>query len=121
MTNINLVPGDTTLERMIAETGEGVYLETNKSWSIDDRRLNFQFAVELAREIKDGKLGRLYKNGSYAGITPEFWGSMDAIAGQEEWRMFGIINCGKGQPGQVMRVGHGAAPARFQGVRVGIQ
>ncbi|HEV3232328.1 MAG TPA: TldD/PmbA family protein, partial [Candidatus Dormibacteraeota bacterium] len=120
MTNINLVPGDSSLERMIAETGDGVYLETNKSWSIDDRRLNFQFGVELAREIKGGKLGRLYKNGSYGGITPEFWNSMDALAAEPEWRMFGIINCGKGQPGQVMRVGHGAAPARFQGVRVGV-
>ena len=65
-------------------------------------------------------VGKLYKNGSYAGITPDFWNSCDAVAGQDEWRMYGLINCGKGQPGQVMRVGHGASPARFQNVRVGV-
>jgi TldD protein len=120
MTNINIVPGDSSLDEMIANTKDGVYLHTNKSWSIDDRRLNFQFSTEMAFEIKNGKLGKMYRNGSYAGITPDFWGSCDAVAGSNEWRMFGIINCGKGQPGQTMRVGHGAAPARFQGVKVGI-
>ena len=120
MTNINIEPGDSSLEAMIADTKDGIYMATNRSWSIDDRRLNFQFATEVAYEIKDGKLGRMYRNASYAGITPDFWNSLDAIAGPSEWRMFGLINCGKGQPGQVMRVGHGAAPARFQGVRVGI-
>ncbi|MHB8510420.1 MAG: TldD/PmbA family protein [Candidatus Dormibacteria bacterium] len=120
MTNINILPGNSNLEEMIAGTREGVYMHTNRSWSIDDRRLNFQFSTEMAWEIKDGKLGRMYKNGSYAGITPEFWNSMDALGGPEEWRMYGVINCGKGQPGQVMRVGHGAAPARFRNVRVGI-
>jgi TldD protein len=120
MTNINLLPGDSSLEDMVASTKQGIYLETNRSWSIDDRRLNFQFGVELAREIKDGKLGRLLRDATYAGITPDFWNSCDAVAGEPEWRMFGVINCGKGQPGQTMRVGHGAAPARFQDVRVGI-
>jgi TldD protein len=120
MTNINIVPGDSSFEAMIADTKDGIYMCTNKTWSIDDRRLNFQFGTELAYQIKDGKLGKMYRNASYAGITPDFWNSCDAVAGKDQWRMYGIINCGKGQPGQVMRVGHGAAPARFQGVRVGI-
>ena len=121
MTNINLEPGESSLEEMIADTPDGVYMATNKSWSIDDRRLNFQFGTEMAREVKDGKLGRMLRNANYAGITPEFWNSCDAIGGRDEWKMWGLINCGKGQPGQTMRVGHGAAPARFQGVRVGIR
>jgi TldD protein len=120
MTNVNILPGDSSLEEMIAGTQDGILMQTNKSWSIDDRRLNFQFGTEMAWEIKDGQRGKLYRNGSYAGITPEFWNSCDAIAGPSEWRMFGLINCGKGQPGQVMRVGHGAAPARFQDITVGI-
>jgi TldD protein len=120
MTNINILPGDSSLEEMIAGTRDGILMQTNKSWSIDDRRLNFQFGTEMAWEIKDGKRGKLYRNGSYAGITPEFWNSCDAVGGQSEWAMFGLINCGKGQPGQIMRVGHGAAPARFQNVTVGI-
>ncbi len=120
MTNINILPGDTSLEEMVEGTKDGILMHTNKSWSIDDRRLNFQFGTEMAWEIKDGKRGRLYRNASYAGITPDFWNSCDAVAGPSEWRMFGLINCGKGQPGQVMRVGHGAAPARFRDVTVGI-
>lgn len=120
MTNINILPGEGTLEEMIAGTREGIYMKTNKSWSIDDRRLNFQFGMEIAWEIRDGRLGRMLRDPSYAGITPEFWNSMDAIAGPSEWRMYGITNCGKGQPGQSMRVGHGAAPARFRDARVGI-
>jgi TldD protein len=121
MTNINLEPGDSSLEEMIAGTSEGIYMSTNKSWSIDDRRLNFQFGTEIAWEIRDGKLGRMLRNANYAGMTPEFWNSCDAVGGPGEWRMWGLINCGKGQPGQTMRVGHGAAPARFRGVQVGIR
>lgn len=120
MTNINLEPGDWTLAGMIRDTKDGVLMETNKSWSIDDRRLNFQFATEAAWEIKDGSLGPLLKNPNYTGITPEFWGSCDAIGNRDEWRMWGTPNCGKGQPSQTAHVGHGSAPARFRGVRVGV-
>ncbi|MGB2941008.1 MAG: TldD/PmbA family protein [Candidatus Dormiibacterota bacterium] len=120
MTNINLEPGESSLDEMIAGTEKGILLRTNKSWSIDDRRLNFQFGTEIAFEVKDGEVGQVYKNATYAGITPDFWSACDAIAGPADWRMFGLINCGKGQPGQTMRVGHGAAPARFRDVRVGI-
>jgi TldD protein len=120
MTNVSLEPGDSSLEQMIAETKDGVYMETNRSWSIDDKRLNFQFGTQLGYEIVDGKRGRMLKNATYAGITPEFWNSCDAIAGKSEWRVWGLANCGKGQPPQVAHVAHGAAPARFQNVRVGI-
>lgn len=118
MTNINLEPGDSSLEEMIATTEHGVYLETNRSWSIDDVRLNFQFGTQNGWEIVDGKRTRLVRNAVYSGRTPEFWGSCDAVAGPDEWRMFGVVNCGKGQPSQLMHVGHGAAPCRFRNVRV---
>jgi TldD protein len=121
MTNVSIEPGAAgSIEDLIADTDEGIYLETNRSWSIDDRRLNFQFGTEIAREIRGGRLGRLYRNASYAGITPEFWGSLDAVCGAGEWRLWGLTNCGKGEPGQVMSVSHGAAPARFRGVQVGV-
>ena len=120
MTNVSLQPADSSLERMIAETRDGVYMETNRSWSIDDKRLNFQFGTQLAYEIVDGKRGRMLKNATYAGITPEFWNSCDAVAGKSEWRVWGLANCGKGQPPQTAHVAHGASPARFQNVRVGI-
>lgn len=120
MTNINLEPGEWTLEDMISDTDEGVFLSTNRSWSIDDRRINFQFGTEIGWEIKRGKLGRMIKNPTYTGITPRFWNSCDAIAKKEHWQMWGTPNCGKGEPGQVAHVGHGAAPARFKNVQVGV-
>lgn len=121
MTNINLEPGDWTLDEIIRDTREGLFLATNTSWSIDDKRLNFQFATEAAYEINNGSIGRLYKNPTYAGKTPEFWRSCDAIAGKAEWVMWGIPACGKGEPCQIAHVGHGASPARFRQVRVGIR
>ncbi len=120
MTNVNLEPGTSSLQEMIAETKDGVYMETNRSWSIDDKRLNFQFGTQLAYEIVNGKRGRMLKNATYAGSTPEFWNSCDAIGGPAEWRLWGLTNCGKGQPPQLAHVAHGSAPARFQNVRVGI-
>ncbi len=120
MTNVSLEPGDWTLDDMIADTDEGIYMETNRSWSIDDKRLNFQFGTELAREIKNGKLGDLVKNATYTGITPQFWGSCDAIVNRDGWVVWGTPNCGKGQPEQVAHTGHGASASRFRNVRVGV-
>jgi TldD protein len=120
MTNVNLDPGDWTLEDLIADTDEGIYMETNRSWSIDDKRLNFQFGTEIAREIKKGHLGELIKNATYTGMTPQFWGSCDAICNRDHWVVWGTPNCGKGQPEQVAHTGHGAAPARFRNVQVGL-
>ena len=122
MTNVSIEPGQAgSLEDLIADTDEGIYLETNRSWSIDDRRLHFQFATEVAREITGGELGRLYRDASYAGVTPRFWASLDAICSAPEWRLHGLLNCGKGEPGQIMAVSHGAAPARFRNVQVGVK
>jgi TldD protein len=121
MTNVNLEPGDWEMGDLIADTGEGLYMELNRSWSIDDKRLNFQFGTEIAYEIKNGKMGRMIKNATYTGITPEFWGSCDAICNANHWRVWGTPNCGKGQPGQVAHTGHGTAAARFRNVRVGVR
>ncbi|MGH2692351.1 MAG: TldD/PmbA family protein [Actinomycetota bacterium] len=121
MTNINLEPGEGTLPELIGDTKDGLLMSTNTSWSIDDMRVNFQFGCEVAWRIKDGKLGEMYRNPNYTGITTEFWGSCDAVCGREDWTVWGTPNCGKGQPGQVARVGHGTAPARFRNVRVGVR
>jgi TldD protein len=121
MTNLNLEPGAGTLEELIGEVDRGIYMETNKSWSIDDKRLNFQFGTQIAWEIERGRLGRMLRDATYTGITPQLWGSMDAVAGPEAWVVSGLTNCGKGQPGQSAHVSHGAAPARFRDVQVGVR
>jgi TldD protein len=121
MTNVSLLPGEKplTLEQLISDTEHGVYMETNRSWSIDDKRYNFQFGTEIGWEIKNGKRTRMLKNCSYSGITTEFWNSLDAICSRAEWVLWGTPNCGKGQPQQVMGTGHGAAPSRFRNIKVG--
>jgi TldD protein len=95
-------------------------VDSNKSWSIDDKRLNFQFGTEMGWRIKNGKIEGLVKNALYTGITPEFWGSCDAVCSKKFWHIWGIPSCGKGEPMQVAHVAHGAAPARFRKVRVGV-
>ncbi|MGD0014813.1 MAG: metallopeptidase TldD-related protein, partial [Bryobacteraceae bacterium] len=117
MTNVSLLPGEQSLEEVFE--GDAIYLETNRSWSIDDRRYNFQFGCEIGWEIRGGKRVRMLKNPSYTGITTEFWNSCAAIAGREHWVLWGTPNCGKGQPEQVMGTGHGASPARFRRVKIG--
>jgi TldD protein len=119
MPNVSLEPGDGgTLEDLVAGVDAGLYLETNRSWSIDDRRLQFQFTTEVAREIRGGELRGLRRNPLYAGVTPGFWRSLDAVGSASERRLHGLTNCGKGEPGQFAHVSHGAVPARFRGVDV---
>jgi len=120
MTNVSLEPGTWDFNDMIADTDDGILMETNRSWSIDDMRLNFQFGTEVGYEIKNGQRGRLLKNCTYAGITPDFWNSCDAIGNEKHWILWGTPNCGKGEPMQTMGTGHGASPARFHNVRVGV-
>ena len=120
MNNVSLEPGNWELDDLIADTDDGLLMEMNRSWSIDDRRFNFQFGTEVGYEIKNGKLGKLLRNCTYTGITPEFWNSCDAVCNEGSWTMWGIPNCGKGQPGQIGHTGHGAAPARFRNVQVGV-
>lgn len=121
MTNISILPGPKplTFDQLIGSTDDGIYMETNRSWSIDDKRYNFQFGCEIGWEIKSGKLTRMLKNPSYSGITTEFWNSMDAICSRDQWTLWGTPNCGKGQPMQTMGTGHGASPARFRNVKIG--
>jgi TldD protein len=121
MTNVSIRPGEKplTFDQLISSTDHGIFFKTNRSWSIDDKRYNFQFGTEIGWEIKGGKLGRMLKNPSYSGITTEFWNSMDAICSRDEWTLWGTPNCGKGQPMQTMGTGHGASPARFRNVKVG--
>ena len=121
MTNLHLEPGEGSLDELIGGVEDGIFLQTNKSWSIDDKRLNFQFGTQVAREIKGGKLGRMLRDATYTGRTPVFWGSLDAVAGPNEWRLHGLTNCCKGQPGQHAHVSHGASPARFRNVQVGFK
>jgi TldD protein len=121
MTNVSLEPGHAgTLADLIADTDDGVLIETNRSWSIDDRRLQFRFEGEAAWEISGGERGRLLRNPSYTGVTPEFWARCDAVCSPSEWRLTSLLDCGKGEPGQVMHVSHGCAPARFRDVEVGV-
>jgi TldD protein len=96
-------------------------MDTNRSWSIDDKRLNFQFGCEIGWEIRNGKRGRMIKNPTYTGIGPRFWGSLDMLGNESEWTFWGTPNCGKGQPGQVGHTGHPSVPCRFRGVRVGVR
>ena len=121
MTNLHLEPGSGSFDDLLADVDDGVFLCTNKSWSIDDKRLNFQFGTQIAWEIKKGKLGRMYRDATYMGVTPKFWSGLDAVAGSEEWKLYGLTNCGKGQPGQHAHVSHGTAPGRFRNVQVGVR
>jgi TldD protein len=119
MTNVSLLPGSWNFGDLIESTDDGILMETNRSWSIDDRRYQFQFSTEIGWEIKGGKKVRMLKNPSYSGITTEFWNSCDAIGNAESWTLWGTPNCGKGQPMQTMGTGHGASPSRFRNVHIG--
>jgi TldD protein len=121
MTNINIEPREGSLADIIGDTKDGIFMATNQSWSIDDKRVNFQFGCEIAWRIKGGKLTQMFRNPNYTGITTEFWQSCDAVGGREDWTLWGTPNCGKGQPVQTARVGHGTAPARFRNVQVGVR
>jgi TldD protein len=120
MCNLSLLPGTVPFEHLFDDVRDGIYMESNRSWSIDDRRLNFQFGCEMGWEIKNGKRGRLLKNPTYAGLTPQFWNACDAIADEQSWFAWGTPNCGKGEPMQTGRTTQAAAPARFRNVSVGV-
>ncbi|HEV7180000.1 MAG TPA: TldD/PmbA family protein [Candidatus Baltobacteraceae bacterium] len=120
MCNLNLLPGDVPFDNLFDDINDGVYFESNRSWSIDDRRLNFQFGCEIGWEVKNGKRGKMVKNPTYAGVTPKFWNSCDAVGDKNSWNAWGTPNCGKGEPMQTGRTAQCAAPARFRNVRVGV-
>jgi len=118
MTNVSLEPGEGSLESLIADVDDGLYLETPSSWSLDDKRMNFHFSAEICREIKNGQLGKFYKGASFQGRTPIFWGNCLRVAGPEEWKVWGFLNCAKGEPLQSAHVAHGASPALLKDVTV---
>jgi len=116
ITNLSLEPGTWELDDLVADTEDGILCDTVKMWSIDQRRLNFQFTTEIGWEIKGGRRGRMLRNPTYQGQTPQFWRSCDAICSARHFELWGVPNCGKGNPMQVAEMSHGAAPARFRGV-----
>lgn len=120
MNNISLEPGDWTLDEIIKDTKRGVFVDTPKSWSLDDKRLNFHFSQQIAYEVVDGARGRMLKNPAYHDLTPHFWNACDAVAGKDEWHLWGMPSCAKGEPVQIAHVSHGAAPSRFRDVKVGV-
>lgn len=118
--NLSLMPGTSSWDDLVGGVEDGVIMDANKCWSIDQQRVNFQFGCEIGWRVKGGKVAGLVKNPTYQGITPEFWGSCDAIGGPDQWKLVGVANCGKGQPGQTAEMSHGSSPARFRGVQVGV-
>lgn len=118
MANINLEPGTSSLKEMIAQTEKGIIMEANNSWSIDDYRNKFQFGCEYARLIENGVVTKTVKNPSYRGITVPFWNSLKAVGSAEENEIYGSPYCGKGEPSQIIRVGHSSPPCLFQNIEV---
>ncbi|MBP7795457.1 MAG: TldD/PmbA family protein [Elusimicrobiales bacterium] len=118
ITNLGLMPGEWEYDDIIKSTKKGVILENNRSWSIDQKRLNFQFGCEIGWLIENGKIKKMVKNPVYQGITHKFWGSCDAIANEKYWKLYGVSNCGKGQPGQIFKMTHASSPARFKNVKI---
>ncbi len=119
--NLSLMPGTSSFEELVEGIDDGLVMDTNRSWSIDQRRLNFQFGCEIGWRVKKGKVTGLVRDPNYQSMTPDFWASCDGIAGPEEWELVGVANCGKGQPGQTSHMTHGSSPARFRNLQVGIK
>lgn len=118
MANINVEPGDSSLKEMISETEKGIYIQSNVSWSIDDYRNKFQFGSEYAQIIENGKITKTVKNPNYRGKTIEFWNSLKAVGNAEENEMYGSPFCGKGEPSQIIRVGHASPPCLFKNIEI---
>ncbi|MBE9099725.1 TldD/PmbA family protein [Vacuolonema iberomarrocanum] len=118
MANLNLEPGTDSLEDLIGGIESGVYMEANRSWSIDDQRYKFQFGCEYARKIEQGKLTHSLRNPNYRGTTLQFWRSLAKVGRADTWEMYGTPYCGKGEPNQAIRVGHGAPVCVFDDIEV---
>ncbi len=118
MSNTRLEPGRHSWDDLLADIDKGLYFVTNRSWTIDDRRETFRFECELAREIKGGKPGKIYRNPVYSGRTLTFWRSCDAIGDASLYQNWGTPNCGKGEPSQTLHTSQGASPVRFRNVSV---
>ncbi len=118
MANLNLEPGDKTLSQLIAGVEKGVLMDTNKSWSIDDSRNKFQFGCEFGRLIEDGQLGDVVRNPNYRGISATFWRNLAAVGDSSTFEIWGTPNCGKGEPNQVIQVGHASPACVFNDIEI---
>ncbi|MFP6871820.1 MAG: metallopeptidase TldD-related protein, partial [Nitrospinota bacterium] len=118
MGNINIDPGDSSFDEIISSVERGIFMKTNRSWSIDDSRLKFQFGCEWARLIENGNWAGVVKNPNYRGVTPEFWQSLKMVGDADTFEVLGTPNCGKGEPNQMIRVGHAAPACLFEKVDV---
>ncbi|MEB3291703.1 MAG: TldD/PmbA family protein [Synechococcales bacterium] len=118
MANLNLEPGDTSFEDLIGQIERGIYMEANRSWSIDDQRYKFQFSCEYAKQIENGRLTKTLRNPNYRGITPTFWGNLIQVGDRASWEIYGTPSCGKGEPNQAIAVGHASPVAAFSNVEV---
>jgi TldD protein len=112
MVNVSLEPGTATYPELLGGIDEGLLLESPASYSLDDKRQNFHFSTQVARVIRRGEVGEYVRGVAFQSLTPDFWGSCDGVA--DDWELHGFISCAKGEPLQLMRVGHGAAHARFR-------
>lgn len=118
MANLNIEAGSSSLEDLITQVNEGIVMETNTSWSIDDSRNKFQFGCERARLIKNGKVGQVVKNPNYRGISATFWRNLKGLGNAATVSVHGTPTCGKGEPNQAIRVGHATPPGLFADVQV---
>jgi predicted Zn-dependent protease len=118
MANLNLEPGTASFADLISEIEQGVYMEANRSWSIDDQRYKFQFGCEYAKLIEQGQLTKTLRNPNYRATTPEFWHALVRVGNESTWQMYGTPYCGKGEPNQAIRVGHGSPVCVFADVEV---
>lgn len=118
MGNINIEPGESSMDDMIKSTANGIFMETNRSWSIDDYRNKFQFGCEYGRLIKDGELKGVVKNPNYRSSTVPFWNSLSHVGNNDTFEIWGSPYCGKGEPNQVIRVGHAIPTCKFQNIEV---
>jgi predicted Zn-dependent protease len=118
MANLNIEPGTSTLEDMIANIENGILMRTNTSWSIDDHRNKFQFGCEYGQLIENGKLTQVVRQPNYRGISASFWRSLAAVGNEATRGVYGTSMCGKGEPMQIIRVGHASPACVFSNVDV---
>jgi predicted Zn-dependent protease len=118
MANLNLEPGESSLDEIIGSIEDGVYMQSNRSWSIDDYRHKFQFGCEYARRIENGKLTKVLRDPNYRGITPVFWRNLIAVGDNSTREIYGTPYCGKGEPNQAIRVGHASPVCAFADIEV---
>jgi TldD protein len=120
MTNINIDPGqDGSLDDIVSKTDKGIIMDGDRSWSIGSNREQFHFGTEIGWLVDDGKITKVVKNSTYKGDTLKFWNSLSAVGDQSTWQVKYVDNCGKGQPNQIMQLGHGVPVCRFDNVRIG--